>query len=296
VKSETPAARLVRLNKFLADHGVASRRKADELIASGQVTIDGEIVTELGRKVDPALERVEVDGVVLRPEGERHRYYLLNKPPGVICTNDARESRTRAVDLIQDRNKGRIYTVGRLDEESSGLVLLTNDGEFANRVSHPRYGVAKTYRVVVAGRVDEEVLRKLRAGVRLSDFRSSFARISLHKRSEKQSILFVTMQEGKNREVRRVFAHLGLPVRRLQRVRIGNLDDRGLKVGSWRPLTKVEVQSLLHKTVVPPERPLRSPRRRAARPTAQRAQGSEQAPPPTAGRRARRGAGRGRSV
>lgn len=237
--------RLVRLNKFLADNGIASRRAADKLIAEGEVMVDGEIMTELGYKIDPEAQRVEVDGVILRPEGERHRYFLLSKPGGVVCTNDARETRRRAIDLIMDRHRGRIYTVGRLDEETTGLVILTNDGDFANRVSHPRYEVPKTYRVVVPGRIEDEKIAKLRGGVRLSDYRAEFARIRIYKRTDRQSILFVTLKEGRNREVRRVFARLGLPVRSLHRSQIGPIDDRGLKVGQWRPLTRAEVSSLL---------------------------------------------------
>src|SRR5262245_2243658 len=153
--------RLVRLNKFLADHGVASRRASDELIASGKVTVDGESVTELGLKVDPERQRVEIDGYVLKPADARKRYYLLNKPRGVVCTNEARETRPRAVDLVTDPRKGRIYTIGRLDEDSEGLILLTNDGEFANRIMHPRYGVPKTYLVKVRGEIDDAALQKV---------------------------------------------------------------------------------------------------------------------------------------
>ena len=146
-------AGLVRLNKYLADHGVDSRRKCDELIRSGKVVVDGAPVLELGTKVDPGAQVVEVDGIRLKPEKLRRRYFLLNKPTGVVCTNERRETRPRAIDLITDPTKGRIYTVGRLDEDSKGLILLTNDGEYANRVMHPRYGVHKTYSVRVAGRV-----------------------------------------------------------------------------------------------------------------------------------------------
>ena len=235
----------IRLNKYLAQNGVASRRKADQLISEGEVMVDGEIMTELGYQVDPARQRVEIDGVVLRPEGERHRYYLLNKPSGVVCTSDVRETRPRAIDLIGDRKKGRIYTVGRLDEETIGLVLLTNDGDFANRISHPRYGIEKTYRVVVVGWVRDEMLTRLRHGVRLSDFRSNFAHVKLLKRSDHQSTLVVSLQEGRNREVRRVFAKVGLPVKSLRRVAIGGLTERGLKIGHWRPLTRDEVNGLL---------------------------------------------------
>ena len=147
--------RLVRLNRYLALNGIASRRKADELIAEGDVMVDEQIVTELGLKIDPTRHRVEVDGVILKPEGERKHYYLLNKPSGVVCTNDRREHRPRAADMILDKKKGRIYTVGRLDEDTTGLVLLTNDGDFAYRISHPRYGIKKVYRVTVAGKITE---------------------------------------------------------------------------------------------------------------------------------------------
>jgi len=235
----------VRLNKLLADHGIASRRKADEMIAEGEVMIDGQIVTELGTRVDPEAQRVEVDGVVLRPKGVFHRYYLLNKPSGVLCTTDERETRRRAIDLISDRKKGRIYTVGRLDEETSGLVLLTNDGDFANHIAHPRYGIPKTYRVTVPGRISEQALRSLRQGVHLAEFRSSFDDLRVQKRSDRQSTLFVTLHEGRNREIRRAFAKVGLNVRRLHRARIGGLTDRGLKIGNWRPLLRAEVQALL---------------------------------------------------
>jgi 23S rRNA pseudouridine2605 synthase len=234
----------VRLNKFLAQHGVASRRGADALIARGKVTVDGAIVTELGVRVDPENQRVEVDGVVLEPEGERPRYYLLNKPAGVVCTNDPKENRKRAIDLIGDRKKGRIYTVGRLDAESEGLVILTNDGELANRLAHPRFGVKKTYWVHVKGRVAEEDLERMRAGVRLAEGWAKFERVRVLKRTEERTILLITLGEGKNREVRRLLAALALPVRTLRRVAIGPLVDRRLKVGAWRPLLRAEVEAL----------------------------------------------------
>jgi 23S rRNA pseudouridine2605 synthase len=240
-----PGAPGIRLNKFLAQNGIASRRGADELIAKGHVTVDGKVVTELGRRVDPVREKVEVDGVVLRAQGERLAYYLLNKPAGVVCTNDPREARPRAVDLVTDQAKGRIYTVGRLDEDTEGLVILTNDGEFANRISHPRYGVKKTYWVDVRGRVMDEAIDAMRRGVRLSDGWGTFERVQVLKRGPSRSILLVTLSEGKNREVRRVLAALELPVRTLRRVEIGPLSDRRLKTGQWRRLTRAEVGELL---------------------------------------------------
>ncbi len=235
----------VRLNKYLASHGIGSRRRCDELIAKGGVMIDGEIIVEMGTQVDPHRHRVEVDGVVLKPERLRQRYYLLNKPSGVVCTNDERESRPRAVDLIGDPRKGRIFTVGRLDEETVGVVLLTNDGDFANRIMHPRYGVPKTYLVKLAGKVGDGDIERLRAGVWISEGKTAGARIRVQQRTVNQTRLFVTLQEGKNREVRRMFAGLGYKLLDLKRVRIGSLTDRGLKPGHWRPLTRTEVSELL---------------------------------------------------
>ena len=236
---------LVRLNKYLADHGVASRRGCDQLISEGKVTVDGMPVTELGSKVDPQRQSVEVDGVILRPEGAARRYYLLNKPSGVLCTSDRRETRPRAIDLITDRHKGRIYTVGRLDEESSGLILLTNDGEFAQHVAHPRYGVPKTYRVKVHGRIPDEILKKVREGVHLAEGKTVGARILVGRRTAKTSVLTVTLREGKNREVRRVFAQVGYKVLSLERTHVGPLSTRGLSSGKWRRLSREEVESLL---------------------------------------------------
>ncbi len=269
--------RVVRLNKYLASHGVASRRRCDELIAAGAVMVDDVIVTDMGLRVDPDEHKIEVDGVILKRQDIRHRYYLLNKPSGVVCTNDEREMRPRAIDLIADRKKGRIYTVGRLDEETVGIVLLTNDGEFANRVMHPRYGLPKTYLVKLAGRISDDSLKRVREGVRLSDGVTGGARVLIQSRTANTSKLLVTLNEGKNREVRRVFAHVGHKVVDLKRVRIGSLSDRGLKPGSWRPLTRAEVAQILEEC--DPERRAelesavqeqtgRRPRRPLARPRA----------------------------
>jgi len=270
---------LVRLNKLLADNGIASRRKADELIADGAVMIDGEIVTELGTKVDPSRQRVEIDGIILKAEGAKPRYYLLYKPEGVVCTADPREMRKRAIDLLTDRNAGRLFTVGRLDEDSSGLILLTNDGDFANLVAHPRYGVPKLYKVVVKGSVSDDALREARAGVRLSEGLARFESVGLRKRGDK---------EGKNRQIRRVFAKLGNKVTELARVRIGNLTDKGLRRGDWRPLSVKEVRELIAiaKGELEPDPVNR--RAREAGPGAKRRSGPGARPPKSGGRPPRR--------
>ena len=239
------SGRLVRLNKYLADHGIASRRKCDELIAKGKVTIDGEIVTELGTKVDPSVQQIDVDGVVLKPERTELRYYLLHKPRGVVCTNERREARMRAIDLVTDPSKGRIYTVGRLDEDSTGLILLTNDGEFSNRIAHPRYGVTKTYSVKVRGRIEGEAIEKVQKGVRLAEGWTAPAFVKVLKRTNEWSLLTCTLNEGKNREVRRMFAAVGYNVLALRRTHIGTLSDRSLHEGKWRSLLRAEVAELL---------------------------------------------------
>ena len=302
----------VRLNKFLADQGVASRRASDELIAKGKVTVDGDIVTELGTKIDPRTQVVEVGGVHYSPlqdiEGKgARRYYVLNKPSGVVCTNERRETRPRAVDLITDARKGRIYTVGRLDDDSTGLILLTSDGEFAERIAHPRYGVSKTYLVKLAGRISEEDVQKVREGVYLSEGRTAGARVLVRRRTQVQSTLEVTIREGKNREVRRVFARVGHKVQSLKRTRIGPLTHRGLREGRWRALSREEVESLLAasdpmgpgptppgRDAVQEEDPAPSgPRRTARRSSARRRRGSPGGARGTR-RGSRGGAGRGR--
>ena len=236
---------LVRLNKYLADHGIASRRKCDELIVAGKVLVDGYPCVELGTRIDPHKQVVEVDGIVLKPASERLRYYLLNKPRGVICTNERREARTRAVDLINDPAAGRIYTVGRLDEDSTGLIILTNDGEFTNLVTHPRHEVPKTYLVKLRGKVDGASLEKIRQGVHLSEGRTASAQVRIYKRTNAFTSLSITLHEGKNREVRRIFARFGFNVLSLARTRIGNLSDRRLKEGQWRPLVRAEIADLM---------------------------------------------------
>lgn len=254
--AEEPAVR-VRLNKLLADHGVASRRRCDELIQAGQVTVDGEVVNTLGTRVDPETQTVEIAGFILKPSGVRKRYYLLNKPSGVVCTNSEREMRPRAVDLITDPRRGRIYTIGRLDEESKGLILLTNDGEFAQRIMHPRYGVEKTYLVRVLGKIDDAALQKIRDGIHLSEGRTAGARVLVHERQRESSWLSVTIHEGMNREIRRSFARVGFKVTELKRTSIGPLNDRGLRIGRWRELTRNEVEQLRRGEPAEPSETLR---------------------------------------
>jgi 23S rRNA pseudouridine2605 synthase len=276
----------IRLNKYLADHGIASRRGCDELIESGKVMIDGNPVTQLGTRIDPRVQTIEVDGERLRPDKLSRRYYLLFKPAGVVCTSEARETRPRAVDLITDPTKGRIYTVGRLDEESKGLILLTNDGDFAQRVAHPRFGVAKTYMVKVQGRIHDEEVQRVREGVHLSEGRTSGARILvLQRASHTYSTLTVTLREGMNREIRRAFARVGFKVVDLVRTRIGPLDDRRLKPGRWRTLTEDEVEALLAGSSEESARAERRERRRPETKPAVKLRQTEREVKPRRGRR-----------
>ena len=232
----------VRLNRFLAMAGVCSRRAADDLIQSGSVEVNGAPVTELGRRVDPRTDTVLVDGEPVRRE--KSVYVLFNKPTGVVCTNARHEQKKRVIDFLPEV-RGRLFTVGRLDLDSEGLILLTNDGDFAQRLTHPRHGVPKLYAVVVRGRVGPQQLQRARGGVWLSEGPTAGMQIRVEHGGNDRSFLKVELREGKNREIRRVFAKLGYPVLELKRIRIGELTLHGLKPGEWRFLQRDEVESLL---------------------------------------------------
>lgn len=232
----------IRLNRYLASAGVCSRRAADELIQTGHVTVNGTAVTELGVRVTPGADTVRVDGVKVEPE--RKVYVLFNKPKGVLCTTAGDEPRKRVIDYLP-HVRGRIYTVGRLDAESEGLILLTNDGEFALRMMHPRYGMPKTYAVTVKGTIDQAALGKARGGVWLAEGRTGGMEIRIDSRERERTRLRVTLREGRNRELRRVFARLGHDVVALKRIRIGELTLHGLQPGESRFLAQHEVRGLL---------------------------------------------------
>jgi 23S rRNA pseudouridine2605 synthase len=230
-----------RLNKFLAHAGVGSRRHCDDLILRGRVAVDGQVVRELGTKVEPERQQVAVDGQPLRTE--RLVYWLVNKPRGYLCTNDDPAGRPRAVDLVPHVSQ-RVYTVGRLDEESEGLLLLTNDGDLAHRLMHPRFGVEKTYHVQVAGLPQREELQQLLKGVWLSDGHVRARRIKRLKTQGESAWLEVVLSEGKNREVRRMLARVGHKVMRLRRVAIGPVRLDRLPPGKARRLKPEELARL----------------------------------------------------
>ncbi len=225
-----------RLQKVLAQAGLGSRRACEELIAAGRVTVNGEVAT-LGSRADPEVDAIEVDGARI---GVRQGlvHYLLNKPAGVVTTASDPQGRPTVVGLVPA--EPRVYPVGRLDADTEGLLVLTNDGELAHRLTHPSFGVDKEYLAAVTGTPSRGALRRLREGVELEDGPTAPARVSL----VGDHTLRITIHEGRNRQVRRMCEAVGHPVRRLVRVRIGPLADRRLPPGEWRPLTQAEVRAL----------------------------------------------------
>lgn len=230
-----------RLQKVLASAGVASRRDCEELIREGRVEVDRKVVTELGTRVNPVAQEIRVDGEPLRRP--KRVYFALNKPMDIVCTNHDPSGRTRVIDLVPSDE--RVFAVGRLDRASEGLILLTNDGDFSNHITHPRYGVEKTYLVRVAGRPGPEELAKLRRGVHLAEGFCKVESVVVKSRHKQSSDLLIVLDEGRNREIRRILAKVGHKVVRLKRIAIGDLKLGALEVGEWRKLTQGEIDSLL---------------------------------------------------
>lgn len=231
----------VRLQRFLADSGVASRRQCEALILEGQVVVNNAVVQSLPAFIDPERDTVIARGVRVRPQ--RPEYYLVHKPKGVVCTNNDPAGRTRAVDLLPPL-KTRLFVVGRLDEESEGLLLMTNDGELAARVTHPRYGVVKVYRAEVRGQVAPDLPDQLRKGVWLSDGKVRVQDSKIIHADRQHSMIEIVAPETPYREIRRMFARIGHPVRRLKRIRIGPLSLAGLPRGAARKLAREELEAL----------------------------------------------------
>ncbi len=237
-----------RIQKALAAAGVASRRAIEELVVQGAITVNGKLVTELPCFVDLDTDEIRVDGRRIRPPSREKVYFLLNKPRGVVCTMSDPQKRPRAIDLIPEIPE-RLYTVGRLDVESTGLILLTNDGELTERLTHPRYGVMKRYVVRVQGKIAGEDIETLKAGeLYLEGKRVQRSTVRVLRRNPEETLLEVGLSEGLNREVRRLLARLGYKVRRLHRRAIGPITDDGLKIGSFRMLHPREVKALREAT------------------------------------------------
>jgi 23S rRNA pseudouridine2605 synthase len=235
---------VIRLQKVLSQAGVASRRAAEKLMAEGRVSVNGRTIFELGTKADPAHDDIRVDGRRIRP-AERSRYILLNKPRGYVTTRSDEKRRKTVIDLLEGVRE-YVYPVGRLDYETEGLLLLTNDGELAAQLTHPRHGVERTYEARVAGMPDERALEKLRKGIPLDGRRTQPADVILANkdRHDVDGVVLITIREGRNRQVRRMLEAVGHPVTRLKRIRFGPISDRKLPVGAWRELSAVEIASL----------------------------------------------------
>jgi 23S rRNA pseudouridine2605 synthase len=239
----------VRLQKVLAQAGIASRRACEALISEGRVEVNSEVVVEQGRRVDPERDVIRVDGARIPPP-RHHLYLAMNKPRGVVVTMDDPEGRRTVADLLARggsrvvRNE-RLFHVGRLDADSEGLLILTNDGELANRLAHPSYHVPKTYIAEVTGLVSPETLRKLRRGLTLDDGPVRPISVKITSSAADRTLIKITLQEGRNRIVRRTMEAVGHPIRRLSRIGIGPVRLGNLKVGEYRELTRDELGGLL---------------------------------------------------
>jgi 23S rRNA pseudouridine2605 synthase len=231
----------LRLQKYLADCGFGSRRACEKLIADACVTVDGQVVAEQGSKVDPERQDVRVRGVAAKPQTKV--YLALNKPRGYLCTSRDPQGRPTFHKLLPKLPE-RVYTVGRLDYDSEGLIIVTNDGELSNRLTHPSHEISKIYTVTASRRIRDEEMRRLQKGMSLQGEHMWIDSIQLVRSNAKGSIYRVTLSQGRNRQIRRMFKALGVNVTRLRRIQVGPLQLGDLKVGEWRPLTPSEIDDL----------------------------------------------------
>ena len=235
---------IVRLQKYIAMCGVASRRAAEQLIADGRVCVNGEKVTEQGVKVEVGADNVKVNGKLIKPSGKTY-YVMLNKPVGYVSTVKDQFERPTVIDLIGSEINERIVPVGRLDYDTEGLLLLTNDGDFTYKVTHPKHNIDKTYIAVLRGGISIKGLAQLRSGVRLDDgFMTSPAKVEMLDAVDGHTTIKITIHEGKNRQVRRMFEAVGSKVVELQRISIGSVELGNLPLGRWRHLTSHEINYL----------------------------------------------------
>ena len=235
----------VRLQKFIADNGIASRRKAEELIAEGRVKVNGRVAS-IGDKVDPIRDNVQVRGKVIRVNTEK-KYIMLHKPRGFVTTMSDELDRKCVAELVKDLPI-RVLPVGRLDRNSEGLLIMTNDGELANKLTHPSSHVNKTYRVTVNGKVSDEQMEILTSALVIDDYKIQPVAVSISGEDESGTVLKMTLFEGRNRQIRKMCEAAGLTVKRLSRISIGNLKLDGLPVGKWRYLEQHEVDYLYKAT------------------------------------------------
>lgn len=235
-----------RLQKYLAECGIASRRKCEEYIIQGKVQVNGKTITELGVKVNPEKDKITFEGKNVKQE-ERKVYILLNKPIGYVTTSDEQFGRDKVLDLVKVRE--RVVPVGRLDMYTSGALILTNDGEFVYKVTHPKHEITKTYTVTVKGIIKNEEVEQLRKGVKIDDYTTRPAKVKILKTDEEKDIsrLEITIHEGKNRQVRRMCESVGRRVIALHRSKIGNIGVKDIELGKWRYLKDFEVNTLIGK-------------------------------------------------
>ena len=236
---------IVRLQKYIAMCGAASRRKAEELIADGRVTVNGTTVTEQGVKIEIGADKVSLNGEELRPVSKKY-YIMLNKPAGYVSTVSDQFERPTVIDLLSEEIKTRIFPVGRLDYETEGLLLLTNDVDFTYKVTHPKYELGKTYIATVGGGLTVAGINTLRRGVKLDEFKTSPAEVEILDTVPGATDVKITIHEGKNRQVRRMFEAVGVKVLNLKRVSIGKVELGNLPLGRWRYLTTHEINYLMN--------------------------------------------------
>lgn len=235
----------IRLQKFLAEAGIASRRKCEELIIEGKIKVNGQVINTLGTKINPEKDKVEYNGKLIQKPNEQHTYILLNKPIDYVTTVKDQFNRNTVLDLV--KTDKRLVPVGRLDMFTSGALILTDDGDFVYKITHPKHEITKTYTVTLKGFVTEEEVKELENGVDIGDFVTSKAKVRILKidKETNKSRLEITIHEGKNRQIRKMCEAINKKVLALHRSKIGNLSVKDLKIGTWRYLKKQEVDELI---------------------------------------------------
>lgn len=236
---------IVRLQKYIAMCGVSSRRNAEVMIENGRVGVNGEIIKELGTKVEVGADKVTVDGRAIKLQNKKY-YIMLNKPVGYVSTVNDQFDRPTVIDLLREEINARVFPVGRLDYETEGLLILTNDGDFSYRVTHPKFHVDKTYIATIKGGISIKGLSMLRKGVKVEDYTAAPAEVEILEAERGYTTIKITIHEGKNRQVRKMFEAVGCRVAELQRVSIGKVKLGNLPLGRWRYLTSHEVNYLMN--------------------------------------------------
>ncbi len=234
-----------RLQKFIANQGICSRRKAEEYISSGRIKVNGEVVTELGTKINPSKDIIEVDDKKISNIAGKKVYILLNKPIGYVTTTKDQFNRNTVLDLVKVKEK--VLPVGRLDMYTSGAIILSNDGDFIYKITHPKYEVEKTYNVTLKGQITDDEVENLKNGVKVDDYITGKAKVKILRIDEEKGLsrVEIIIHEGKNREVRKMCEAIGRKVLALHRTKIGNISVKDLRLGTWRYLKSNEIKSLL---------------------------------------------------